>query len=425
MKVLGFDNWTGGAHHFERLVPAFAQQGLELVLVHLGSWGNDPDRPARETIGRLSVRDISSYGSGSYADLLAEERPDAVLFFSTDTFAHRAFNRYCQQRGIPTVHLYHGIVGVQAINRGTMYKLNYVAQFRWAASRLGKALRYVWPVYLRSLWETRAPLGHWWRFVQDIGRLSLGRYIQRSAEDARTDRCGVYTDADRQHAIDKYGFRPEHVLAVGNPDLIQFGVPAAAIGSRVERSATKAVDVMYIDTGLVYTGWVFTSEQQFIDHLVATAAALQAQGRHLVFKPHPQHRRSGILPKLAAAGIEVCADADFMARLQQCAAAIVEPSSLSLVPALLGLPLFLASYGPLRDCPYGEVLYTDPRAAELRDLSEFTGMLDRLSAADPTATAEWIRRNAGPLPAEENPHRVAAIFEGLIAAPRRTAAAPA
>ena len=108
MKVIGFDAWTQGVFHYERLVDAFAKKGLKLTLIHLGSWGNEKGRPAEELIGALQVRDISFYSGRGLAEILALENPCAVIFLSTDAFAHRAFNRYCRQRNLPTIHLFHG-----------------------------------------------------------------------------------------------------------------------------------------------------------------------------------------------------------------------------------------------------------------------------------------------------------------------------
>ncbi len=413
-KILGFDNWTGGAHHFERLVTAFRKQGLELSLVHLGSWGNDPNRPPRETIGNLELRDISSYGSHSLTHLLDVEQPAAVLFFSTDTFAHRALNRYCRQRGIPTVHVYHGVIRVQAIDRGSMFEVNFLAQCRFAGSRLFKALRFVWPTYAKALYKTGASWREWRRFGEDILNITGGRYIKVSAYDAHTSKCGVYTEADASHARDKYGFSSGDVVAVGNPDLILFGLNESLIEWHLENVRTEATDVMYIDTGLIYTGWIFASEAEFIGHIIDTAERLKRQGRRLLFKPHPDHRRSSVLPQLAKAGVEICANQDFVVRLQNCCAAITEPSSLSLVPALMGMPLFLAGFGKLRGCPFGEVLLTYPRGTILEAVEDVNRHLAAAGEYDMIATQKWIRENAGPLPAEQMPERVAQLFNSLF-----------
>ena len=276
-KVLGFDNWTRGAHHFERLVQAFKDRGMELTLLHLGSWGNDKHRPPTEMIGTLPVRDISYYTQNSFSRILETENPAAVLFMSTDTFAHRAFNRYCRYRGLPTIHLYHGIVRVQSVDSVSPYKIHLAAQARFVVSKIPKALRYVWPTYVRALWQTGAATSEWLRFGKDILRGALGAYAQVSADDARTDKCCVYVNADIEHAIKRYGFRREDVVAVGNPDLIQFGLTSDLIGSHLVPTQAVRSDVMYVDTALMYTGWVFASAKEFVKHLIDTKGRSRRQ----------------------------------------------------------------------------------------------------------------------------------------------------
>src|SRR5438105_13315819 len=135
-KVIGFDSWTSGSHHFQRLQEPLRSRGLDLILVHIGSWGSDTGRPREEQLGDLVVRDISAYGGRNLAEVLDRENPAAVIFLSTDTFAHRAFNRFCRQRNLPTINLYHGLVRVQAVDEGSPYQLNLWAHARFVSSRL-------------------------------------------------------------------------------------------------------------------------------------------------------------------------------------------------------------------------------------------------------------------------------------------------
>lgn len=65
-KIIGFDSWTQGWRHFERLVPALERRGYQLILLHIGSWGHDKGRPNKEYIGRLLVRDIAFYQGKSF-----------------------------------------------------------------------------------------------------------------------------------------------------------------------------------------------------------------------------------------------------------------------------------------------------------------------------------------------------------------------
>jgi hypothetical protein len=250
----------------------------------------------------------------------------------------------------------------------------------------------------------------------------LGRFSFLSAEDAKTDACCVYVAADVEHAIRKYGFRAEDVTAVGNPDLVHFGLPAEAIASHLEPDIDRP-DVMYIDTGLVYTGYVFSTQEEFKQHLIDTNIELAKHGKRLIFKPHPDHRRSNMLQTLTEAGIEICANEEFAERLTRCCAAIVEPSSLGVIPALLGMPLFLAQYGKLEGQRFGQVLASYPRAKPLSDLTQFADSLTSLRQhCDVDATRHWIAENAGPLPADRMPSRVADVVAALIARGTRSPA---
>lgn len=80
-KVIGFDSWTEGARYFEKLVPALEDRGYSLILIHIGSWGHDPNRPVEEKIGHLNVRDITYYKGMSFLQILKTEQPEAVIFF--------------------------------------------------------------------------------------------------------------------------------------------------------------------------------------------------------------------------------------------------------------------------------------------------------------------------------------------------------
>lgn len=415
LKILGFDSWTGGAHHYQRLLGAFRDRGMELTLVHLGSWGGDVGRPARETLGELRARDISSYARKGFRDVLRTDNPSAVVFLSTDTFAHRAFNRYCRAAGIPTLNLFHGLVSVQAVDGGSVYKVNLLSQLAFVGSRIGKALRNVWPTYALSLLRTGATLREWMRFGQDIVGLTLGRFPVKSAADARTTRCCVYVSADVPYAVGKYGFAPQDVTPVGNPDLARFGLTADLLGAHLGDAAQEHADVMYVDTGLVFAGRVFSSLGDFVDHLAATRDALGAQGKRLVFKPHPDHAKTDSLSRFAEAGIELCSNDEFVPRLRDCCACIAEPSTITLIPALMGLPVFLANYGKLQEQRFGDVLTSYPRARLLRDVRDFGALLaEERGQLDVVQARQWIGQNAGPLPADQMPGRVADVLLQMI-----------
>jgi hypothetical protein len=415
MKVLAFDSWTAGVPHVTRLVEAFRVRQLDLLLIHIGSWGHDARRPNEEHFGPLLTRDVRYYGDATFDDILQREQPAGVLFLSMQSFAHRAFKRYCTSRGIPTIHLYHGVVGVQDI---TSRRLNPVSVRRQAAlslERAGKNLRQLLPTYARSLLATHASFNDWRWFALDLMRKVIGTsYSGAAAPDASTDICCVYVDADIAHAMQRYHMRRESVFVVGNPDLTTMGISQSDLACCLRRTFDSK-QIVYIDTALVDVGAVFADEGAFVQHLIDTRDGLSDAGLELIVKLHPAHLRTAVPQRLRDAGIRLVDNQDFVSTLRRSCAAIVEPSSAALIPALLGLPVFLAKYGRLMGQAYGEVLTSYPRAAVLHELGDLPGALQAATSAACDGVDAWIAANAGPLPAEQMPDRVADACAALLA----------
>ena len=245
--------------------------------------------------------------------------------------------------------------------------------------------------------------------------MALGGWSLSVAADARTTKCAVYTDADLNHAITTYGFMAPDVQSVGNPDLIRFGVTSSSIGSWQQGAVHRKKEIMYIDTGLTTCGLVYESFEAFIDHLIKTAKSLATQNHTMLFKPHPANDRDLLRKRLIGSGIELVSNEDFLTKLMECEASIVETSSVVLIPALIGMPLLYANYNELKNLKFGSVLTSYPRGYLLRDISEVTDILNQDSSKfDSEALNEWIAHNVGPLPAEEMPARIANIVASMI-----------
>ena len=167
------------------------------------------------------------YGRFPIASFLSSQ---TVVFLSNDVFAHRAFNRYCVLRNIPTLHLYHGLVEIQSIQGERAYKTNPINQLFYVLRRVPKAVTKIWPLYSHALHKTGAHFNDWKRFVADIINLSLGKYIPIAAADSKASACAVYTEADVGHAVKKYGYENCYVHVVWNPDLIKFNLTTYILG---------------------------------------------------------------------------------------------------------------------------------------------------------------------------------------------------
>jgi hypothetical protein len=308
------------------------------------------------------------------------------------------------------------LVTVQAINgAGAAYKVNLLGHARFVAERLYKTFLRTLPCYAGALLKTNAGAGEWARFFADLMRMLGAQRAKSAAADARTTKCCVYTAADITHAIQTYGFDEVDVIPVGNIDLLNFGLTQAMIGSRVTQDDRPKKNILYIDTCLPATGFIFKDLRQFATHLRQTADGLAGQGFKMLLKPHPGHNLACLADELQGSGIEWVSKEDFIGHLDDCAACLVETTTLALVPALMGMPLLLANHGMLKDLRFGEALVKYPRAYSLKDLGQTRYLLRKdLDGLNTEALEAWIGLNAGPQPAADMPKRVAEVVANLI-----------
>lgn len=418
IKVLGFDGWTLGFRHFCRLREAFVEAGIEFLLIHLGSWGDEPGRPKDEWIEGLRVRDISFYEGCDFDDILSLEAPDAVLLLSTETFLHRAMLRYCAARRIPTIHLFHGVIGVVPVSAATQtYTVDGFGHLRYSVERSIKFLRRTALTYAAALGRTNASTAEWRRFGLDVSERARGREISIPARDSRTDVCCVYTPADLEVAETKWQYGGEGLFVVGNPDLTMLGLAESDLGSWRPTSTSTRPRIVYIDSGISSHGWNFSSDAAYGRYLLECSNSLKLQGIDLVvkLKPHPPARYQQLARMLESHGVDLVENSSLKDELRSSAGCIVEPSTLSIVPCLVGCPVFLCKVGPLSTLVYGELFNSYPHATDLfrwQDISR--GGLAREADDDHGQLRTWIDRNSGPMPPERMPYRVAEAISTFV-----------
>ncbi|KOF04009.1 hypothetical protein OB69_03115 [Roseivirga seohaensis subsp. aquiponti] len=415
MKVLFFDSWKGGRKKYIRLLSELERLGIDSLLVHLGSWGNETEFEKEEFDQRLMMRDISYYGTLDFEKVLTAEKPDLVFFLSTHTFAHRAMIRYCRKLNIPTINQYHGFVTVQDTksNDGP-YKVSYSAYFKFAFGRLPKFVTKTIPCYLKSLRKTNASLYDYGTFIKHLVQMFTRPSAMKIADDAKTSRFLVYADADKAHAVETYAVEKQNVYSVGNPDINDFGLNSELIGSQSKIDTEYRDNVIYIDTALTATGLIFKSQSQYLSFLKTIKSHLESMGKAFYIKPHPETLRLYGKEELQRHGLKVIPNEEFMTRLQETSLVMTEPSTLSIIPALVGLPLALVAFGDAEELKYGDVLKSYPRGFILHRLVQLQSNLSHVGQVDSEAISEWIEFNGGPQPAEQMPRRVVSHILELI-----------
>jgi hypothetical protein len=417
IQVLGFDGWTQGIHHYTRLLSVFNQSNIELKVIHYGSWGEDINRPIEENIDGLVVRDIKYYKTNSFKKILECENPDIVLFLSTESFTHQAFQRYCYKLKIPTVHLFHGLFGVIPIENGiNAYKINLFRQFVYLFERSKKFFKKTLYIYSRSLLETNASYKDWLKFGKDLLTKLTGKLIVIPAMDSKATRCCVYTKADCSIVNLKWKYNAGEVIVVGNPDLERFGLEESQLGSALNPLRVPKQIIVYIDSGLSSHGFNFSSDENYLKYLKDCSQVINLRNYvlYVKIKPHPKSRYDYLVKNLQKNGIGIIDNNDFTSILSSSTACIIEPSTASLIPCLLGLPVFLTQVGQLNSLLYGDLFRNYPRGTILKDWQELPSdanlpfdekIIDK--------TNEWIADNVGPLPSSEMPLRVASLIVEL------------
>jgi hypothetical protein len=412
MKVIAFDSWIGGSKNFARLISPLSDLGIRFFVVHIESWSGSTISPEIVVDGAL-YRDVSYYGKLDPLDIISLEMPDLVLFLSTDTFAHRAVNRYCHFHHIPTIHLYHGLLSVQSLVPGLPQFKTGLSWLFFVLARIPKALFFIWPLYVKSLLLTKASRYDWWRFLSDIIVMSTGRLVAKAAPDARTSRCLVYADADIPYALSHNGYRVTDVCTVGNPDFDRFGFLEDDICSYSPKTKHPA-DIIYIDTGLIYGGFVFSSISHFARYLLSLGDVLSVQDFNLKIKLHPDHSKSGADAGMKSLGLHILAESSFRDALKSAEAVIVEPTTLAFLPCALGMPVLLAAFGPLACQRYGEFFTTYPRARLMTEVDQVTSLIHDCKSVSSSMVTQWCLDNVG-FPSQGGmPFRVAKNIESLV-----------
>jgi hypothetical protein len=419
-KILAFDSWTGGSHHLTRLTRDLYEFNFSLKLLHLGSWGDDLGRNKCEKIDSLDVVDISYYGKHSLDQILEIESPDIVLFLSSHTFAHRALMRYCKKRNIPTFLLGHGLAGVMVNEKDVISFKKLLDRLIFIFPRMGRFVIHVLPAYMRALWLTGGGIQDWINLARDIGRSFFSSsYLGVAPKDSRASAYAVYTNADIKEYISRYQCKKNDISVVGNPDLLYFGMTDDDFCARFSPRASPKNEIMYIQTGYELEGIFFKNDDDFFSHIIKTNEALLKQAIRLTVKLKQLDRRPQFRDRFLASNIDVIDDINYLPRLKTSVAAIIEPTTAAMVPALMGLPLLLAQYGSLSHATFGKIFLSYPAVQHLTNLADIELKLnDVLNFYNVDSINDWIKENSGPS-AGGMPQRVLQAINSLIIPAKR------
>jgi hypothetical protein len=409
-KVVLFDSWSKGSIHIFRLLEEFDNHNIDILLVHVGSWGDEPGRADYEVINGLKVHDIRVYKN--LENVIKIENPDLVLFLSLDPLIHRAFNRYCQKYNIPTVNLYHGVHSV--FKSLSANKKNIGKYWLVLAKNLFDRLWYMLFVYVKSLIRTGANIKTWLELFSSIYKKVFGIAIDKANQDAVTTYICVFNEFDQKQAARKFSLSVDQVKVVGSPDILKFPGLENLIFRYTNEQSCSNESVVYIGTGIRGTKMMLSDDKEYFKYLHNTYKMLKSHKKKLKLRLH--YSRVEIIQKYFStidSDIVFCDDDEFISELKKSCGAIVEPSTAALVPLLMGKPIFLTRYGPLSGLEFGSIISSYPKALSINHFNDLSKIIKPVANLE-TETIEWIKSVAGPLPASNMPFRVVNLIKSTI-----------
>ncbi|MBI5482356.1 MAG: hypothetical protein HY906_26105 [Deltaproteobacteria bacterium] len=364
-NLLYFDHWTVGIHNFARLHPLLERAGIEASLLHAGSFKH-LKCPEVQTVDGIEAIDISHFGTRFVRRALERLRPDALLMLDCSFMLDRAVILACRGLGIRSIYLQHGVLpdfdAFAAIvpMKDAVYK----------EDRLRRAIPYLkfdLPNYFLSGLHLDP------RFLLDsaVYRYCLGLFREPTqylfypppSPENLTDVALVYSNADRDRHVEGFGYRPDQVIVVGNPNLDD--AMAQRYSSRAECARAEGIPdapyVLYLEDAFVGDGWKGWTVASRRAHLKEVEDCCRDAGYHLVVKLHPQSARERSPDDFAgltnSSVLGQARIADLVRFAERCVGHI---SSTVRLPILMGKPLLVPQWGISADLPryYGEEVVT-------------------------------------------------------------------
>lgn len=403
MKLLIFDSWTLGSVHIYRILEKLHDRNIECVFAHIGSWGDDPFQEIEEMRDGLKFRDIRFYGS--LPKILEIEQPDAVLFLSLDPLIHRAFNRFVKKANITSFNLYPGLWSAQNYSNHDIPKVgrrNYLAEL---IKRSHRALRYSIPQYLHACLKTSGGVNETLNLFREIKLKIDGKTPSKAFHDAETDMIFVFNKYDQLHALRKFGVPKSKVHIVGVPDFLKFGFTNDMIGMFGKTDTGKRSKILYIGTGNRGSKYLLSNDKKYIEFLLKISRALKKQNIKLAVKLH--YSRSAVIEELEKEHqheLIVCKSEEFLKTLTESMAAIAEPSTATLLPIGLGLPILFPQFEEFQSLAFSDSFKEYKRSKTLTRLEDLDDI--RRFPKQTSVTADELIEICGPLPISEFSDRV-------------------
>lgn len=298
MKIVYYDNWTLGTHHFLQIDKILKEKGHSTLLLHIGSFIGTYKK--EEVIDGILCRDIGFYNTKYIHEALERIKPDVVLTLNSRTFSDRAVDLSCKALGIKSVFLMHGVMptgdeipcAIKTMDKVFTSPVNKI-------KKIPKYFRFVFPNYIYSSFKydrrnvTRLYfLKIIWAYLNNFTQCY---YWPPFADELAQDKCLIFAEIYRDY-YERGGFKESKIIIVGNPKNDPLFRQIESKDFKIDDLPQDVVKLtennkryaVYLEDAFVETpnmgGWTHEYRN---DHLTQIADRLKKEGVTLVVKLHP------------------------------------------------------------------------------------------------------------------------------------------
>ena len=397
-NIIAFDLNYSANYRFISLLSTFRENNFDLKLI----CEDENFLKKQEIYNGLLIKNVKGYPSQRYLEILKIENPNLVIVLGINNLKIRALNRSCKYLGIPIIVLEHGVLSVSGLTNSKRFDSKKFLIKRYKRILKGDLLKDYF-FYLKNLIYTKANLKDFaFFFIESIGKL-FGKDIV--SEDWKYSAYCVFLESDKNHlylqlknSIDK-----KNIYVVGNYDLNYFNMSLHNFNSHNKNNNNR---VLYLDSDSVNRSFN-GSEENYLKYIFKINQIINKNGYKLFIKLHPNSFNNNLHLKLKKFNIISISDDDLIYYLSNSKFTISEPSSLSTLACLVGVPLITPIMYPFNKKRFGLMIDEYPNRINFSSFLELEKIIKNCRFnINNLETEIWINKYAGPLPPSEFPLRV-------------------
>ena len=201
------------------------------------------------------------------------------------------------------------------------------------------------------------------------------------------------------------------IYVVGNYNLLELGMKKELFNSYLKNFKN---DILYIDSDSVFR--TFNGNKDlYIEYIKKLNKIVENNGFKLHIKLHPLSIEKNLDTEIHKYNIKIVEQEEILHVLKKVKYVISEPSSITIIPCLMGIPLLTPILNPFNKKKYGTIINNYPSRLSFSSFKELDFMFKEYKFKTNKKKLEyWIRNHAGPLPPSEFSKRVLEIVKKII-----------